>query len=156
MNGIQELLAHMAWADATLLAAWAAGPDPEDEELRRRWHHIALVQGAFHTVLTGDVFTHDPNAPTPGFAALRDWTRRNHAAMGELLEGADLDRTARFPWFPDPPCILTVREALTQVALHTQHHRGQVATRLKALGGQPLDVDYILWVWKGRPAADWP
>jgi uncharacterized damage-inducible protein DinB len=50
---------------------------------------------------------------------------------------------------------VTVAEALTQVAMHTQHHRGQLMTRLKALGGQPQNVDYIIWAWKNRPEGRW-
>jgi uncharacterized damage-inducible protein DinB len=30
--------------------------------------------------------------------------------------------------------------------MHSEHHRAQVATRLRALGGNPPMTDYILWV----------
>jgi len=59
------------------------------------------------------------------------------------------------PWFKDPPLSLTVAEALTQGAMHSQYHRGQNATRLRDLGGEPPTTDYIVWLWKGRPQADW-
>ncbi len=61
----------------------------------------------------------------------------------------------RIPWFPDPPCIVTVAEALVQVAMHSQHHRGQCMTRLKDLGGEPKDVDWIIWLWKQKPEGRW-
>ena len=54
-------------------------------------------------------------------------------------------------WFPDPPCIITVAEALVQVAMHSQHHRGQLMTRLKDFGGEPKNVDWIIWLWKQKP-----
>jgi len=44
-------------------------------------------------------------------------------------------------------------EALTQMAMHSQWHRGQNATRLRELGAQPPTVDLIAWYWKGRPSA---
>jgi len=57
------------------------------------------------------------------------------------------------PWFPDfQP---KVSEALMQVVLHTQHHRAQIATLLRALGGDPKPVDYIVWVSKNRPEPRW-
>ena len=28
-------------------------------------------------------------------------------------------------------------------------------TRLKALGGKPQNVDYIIWAWKKRPEGVW-
>jgi uncharacterized damage-inducible protein DinB len=33
-----------------------------------------------------------------------------------------------------------------QVILHSEHHRGQVAMRLRALGAKPPVLDYIVWV----------
>jgi len=50
---------------------------------------------------------------------------------------------------------LTVTEALTQCAMHSQHHRGQNATRLRELGGEPRPTDLTFWYWKGRPAPEW-
>lgn len=55
----------------------------------------------------------------------------------------------------DPPCLIPVSDVLLQVCLHTQHHRGQNMTRLKALGAAPKNVDYIIWLWKQRPEPRW-
>ena len=51
--------------------------------------------------------------------------------------------------------MIRVDEALVQVAMHTQHHRGQLMTRLKDFGGEPKNVDWIIWLWKGKPPARW-
>jgi uncharacterized damage-inducible protein DinB len=59
------------------------------------------------------------------------------------------------PWFPEPACVITVAEALVQVAMHSQHHRGQCMTRLKDFGGEPKNVDWIIWLWKQKPQARW-
>jgi uncharacterized damage-inducible protein DinB len=40
--------------------------------------------------------------------------------------------------------------------MHTVYHRGQVNARVRALGGEPPLVDYIAWLWLGRPAPEWP
>jgi hypothetical protein len=37
-------------------------------------------------------------------------------------------RQVQIPWFQDPPCLITVAQALVQAAMHTQHHRGQLMT----------------------------
>jgi hypothetical protein len=55
----------------------------------------------------------------------------------------------------DPPLTITVAEALTQCAMHSHYHRGQNATRLRDLGGEPPPTDLIYWQWKGRPAGAW-
>ena len=47
-----------------------------------------------------------------------------------------------------PEALPGVRTWLVQTVLHSQHHRGQVATRLRAFGGNPPTVDYILWARK--------
>jgi uncharacterized damage-inducible protein DinB len=39
--------------------------------------------------------------------------------------------------------------------MHSHYHRGQNATRLRELGGDPPGTDLITWIWKGRPAASW-
>ncbi len=42
-----------------------------------------------------------------------------------------------------------------QVANHSTYHRGQVNRSLRQLGGEPPLVDYIAWVWFGKPKAEW-
>ena len=41
---------------------------------------------------------------------------------------------------------VSVRQAILQICLHSQGHRPQCATRLRALGGTPPGTDYVLWV----------
>ncbi len=40
--------------------------------------------------------------------------------------------------------------------MHSTHHRGQVAARLRELGGEPPLVDFIAWLWWKRPEPEWP
>jgi uncharacterized damage-inducible protein DinB len=44
---------------------------------------------------------------------------------------------------------------LLQVCLHSQGHRAQAAKLLRALGGTPPMLDFILWR-VDRPAPPWP
>jgi uncharacterized damage-inducible protein DinB len=50
----------------------------------------------------------------------------------------------------------TLAETVLQVASHSTYHRGQVNARLRETGGEPPLVDYIAWIWFGRPAPEWP
>ena len=158
---LRDLYGHQEWADAAhwrAIEACAAARD--DRTIRDRLHHIAIVQRAFFWIV-GDRKV--PFALTkPGdFAALADlkqYSRDHHAHMRETIatiSDARLAETMDVPWFKDPTLTLTVTEALTQCAMHSQWHRGQNATRLRELGGDPPAVDLIVWFWKGRPAADW-
>ena len=57
--------------------------------------------------------------------------------------------------FGREPAPATLAETAFQVASHSTYHRGQVNTRLRELGAEPPLVDYIAWLWLGRPAAEW-
>ena len=57
--------------------------------------------------------------------------------------------------FGDPRGNVTLGDTALQVVAHTTHHRGQVMTRLRELGGEPPLVDYVIRVWSGSPAAEW-
>ena len=153
-----DLLAHSEWANAVFFHAWAKSPARENEEMRRRVRHMVGVQAGFLCVFKGEPFSIPPDGPPPSFEELQARAVASHANLREFvqsLDGTALARTVHIPWFPDPPCIITIAEALVQVAMHTQHHRGQLMTRLKDFGGEPKNVDWIIWLWKGRPEARW-
>ncbi|WP_306600670.1 DinB family protein [Geothrix sp. 21YS21S-2] len=155
---LRDMHDHMAWADAVWFEAWGTSGFQDDEDLRQRVRHMADTESAFLMVLRGEHVRFDPATPLPSFEALRTHTRANHEAYRALfreMPPEGLGRDLVVPWFPGPPCHITVDEALTQVAMHTQHHRGQLMTRLKGLGGKPLNVDYIIWTWKKRPEGRW-
>jgi uncharacterized damage-inducible protein DinB len=155
---LRDMFRHMAWADAVWFQTWSKSGFQEDPDLLQRMQHTADVQGAFLMVLRGEEVLFPGEPPVPEFHRLRELTRGNHAAFDAMFRAMEPDtilQTVLVPWFPGPPCLVTVAEALTQVAMHTQHHRGQFMTRLKALGGKPQNVDYIIWAWKQRPEGRW-
>ena len=157
IGSLKDLLAHQAWADATFFWAWGNSTALDDEELRTRTEHLVSVQEAFLQVLKGDASAISER-PLPGFSELKSRCEASHQvfrALGRGLDEASLDRVVHVPWFPDPPCLISVTDALLQVCLHSQHHRGQIMTRLKALGATPKNVDYIIWLWKQKPEARW-
>lgn len=154
---LKDLLGHQAWADAMFFHAWGKSAVREDLDLRTRTGHLVDVQEAFLAILQGGSPTLE-DRPVPDFEALKGRCWAGHAAFQALIRSLDeaaLACTVRVPWFPDPPCLVTVAEALVQVCMHTQHHRAQNMTRLKALGAVPKNVDYIIWLWKQRPEPRW-
>ena len=169
LEHLRDLLNHMTWADAQFFYAWSKGP-VEDEELRERWAHVLGTATFFMEILRGE---HDLpwdkilsgqvrppwlDQPLKTFDDLKSLTLANHEKVASTLANWDeaaLEHKVLIPWFPDPPCVLSAAEALMQAILHTQHHRGQCMTRLKDKGGKNSNVDYIIWIWKGRPAGRW-
>jgi len=155
---LRELMDHAEWANAVFFHAWGRSPARDHEEMRRRVGHIIGVQQGFLSVLRGEAPGSPPSGPPPSFEALKERACTSHAGLRDFAAGLDseaLSRTVRIPWFPDPPCVITVAEALVQVAMHTQHHRGQCMTRLKDFGGEPKNVDWIIWLWKQKPQGRW-
>ena len=154
---LKDLLSHQAWADATFFYAWGASGATEDVDLRSRTDHMLSTTEAFLQVLKGDSVVM-PERPLPGFPDLKARCEAGHEvlkALGRGLDEASLAKTIRIPWFPDPPCVIPVSDALLQVCLHSQHHRGQCMARLRALGAAPKNVDYIIWLWKQKPEPRW-
>ena len=158
LDHVRRLLAHAEWANAVFFHAWAKSPARDDEEMRRRVGHVVGVQEGFLKILKAENAGGPPSGPPPTFDELKARAISSHGdlrAFAQVLDEPALAGTARIPWFPDPPCVVSVAEALVQVAMHTQHHRGQLMTRLKDFGGEPKNVDWIIWLWKDRPTARW-
>jgi uncharacterized damage-inducible protein DinB len=158
---LRDLYGHQEWADALHWAAFESHAGAlQDERLRERLHHIHLVQRAFLAIARK---SGPPAKPRPeDFAStdeLKTEARRTHEDARRFLEEASdaaLAEPANLPWFKDPPLEISLAQALHQCAMHSQYHRGQNATRLKELGGEPPLCDLIIWWWKGRPPARWP
>jgi uncharacterized damage-inducible protein DinB len=151
-------MSYVEWANAVFFHAWDQSPARDQEEMRRRLDHLIGVQQGFLSVLRGENPGGPKDGPPSTFDELKARARTCHAGLHDFaasLNPEGIARTVRIPWFPDPPCVITVHQALVQLAMHSQHHRGQCMTRLKDCGGEPKNVDWIIWLWKQKPQARW-
>ena len=156
LSMLRDLFNHQAWADAAILAAVRSHPAAaEDEALRKTLHHIAVTQRAFLSLFLERPF--DPKTefriPTElkDIEALFREAHRDETAYVGKLEEAGLSRVLDLPWIGSRA---STGEALMQVVMHSQSHRGQCATRLRAIGGNPPMTDFIVWI-KDRPVPVW-
>jgi uncharacterized damage-inducible protein DinB len=158
---LRDLFGHQGWADSEHWRAIESHPPARDDQLiRGRLHHLHLVQRAFMWAVDDQKaeFVMSEPADFKSFDELKAFARETHAGINQHLSSvsdARLVEKVSIPWFKEPPLTITVGEALAQCAMHSQWHRGQNATRLRDLGGEPPTVDLIVWFWKGRPAAQW-
>lgn len=157
---LEELYAHQEWADAEHWRAFEAySAALEDKAIRERLLHIHQVQHAFLWI-TGPKtsgFTIKKLEDFATMAEVKKYAQQYHTAVADLLRGLrqdKLEEVVEAPWFT-PPVKLSRRHALTQAAMHSHYHRGQNATRLRELGGAPPLTDFIIWLRKGQPAAQW-
>ncbi|HEY4563154.1 MAG TPA: DinB family protein [Thermoanaerobaculia bacterium] len=164
---LTELARHMEWADALAWRSVLSFQEARGDERIRMWlYHIHMVQRAFLRVWRNEALRFRDPSEFPDLAALAAWGREGHREIQEFLAAADpasLERPVHLPWSAEVETMLgrpisevTLAQTATQVVLHTMHHRGQVNARLRTLGGEPQYVDYIVWLWQGQPAADWP
>lgn len=160
------LAAHMEWADALVWSTALQSRAAREDAKTRGWlHHLHTVQRVFTTTWRGAPVQLTDIASFDGLPALATWGRAGLADLRAWIAAADaaaLDRPVVMPWaqrFAGPGQAVThpsVAQSLLHLALHTAHHRGQVNARLRELGAEPPLVDYIAWIWKGRPAPEWP
>jgi uncharacterized damage-inducible protein DinB len=156
---LSDLCAHQTWADAEhwrALEACAGALD--DPAIRARLHHIQLVELAFLCIAQAFPLVPTQLSDFPSMAALKHESRRTHEDLATFVASGAPERLAAhvtIPWFKDPPVVVTVAEALTQAVMHSHYHRGQNATRLRELGGEPPLTDLVIWWWRGRPGPCW-
>lgn len=160
---LRWLVEHMEWADAALWQAVLATPGaPADARLRQLLHHTALV----HWIYLGFWREEDRGMPAleafEDLAALQEWARTTHAETARFIgTSPDPGRLVPIPWEEQLKARFgsarpaSLGDTLLQVSTHSTYHRGQVNARLRELGGTPAEVDYIIWVWAGRPEAAW-
>jgi uncharacterized damage-inducible protein DinB len=157
---LDELFAHQEWADAEHWRAFEAHHVAlEDKAIRERLLHIHMVQHAFlwATSPQKSGFTRKELTDFPAMSDLKEYARHGLAEFNALLNSTSPDRleeVVEVPWFK-PPVKISMRQALTQAAMHSHYHRGQNATRLRELGGAPPTTDFIVWLRDGRPEARW-
>jgi uncharacterized damage-inducible protein DinB len=157
---LDDLYAHQEWADAEHWRAFEAHPAAlADKAIRERLLHIHLVQHAFLWVTSPkrSEFLFKKLDDFPSVADLKNYGHQGLEEMNELLKKTDqhrLDELIEVVWFK-PVLKISVRQALTQAAMHSHYHRGQNATRLRELGGVPPGTDFIEWLHQGQPAAQW-
>jgi uncharacterized damage-inducible protein DinB len=159
---LRALARHMAWADRLVWTRVHATPAAAgDTKVGDTLHHVHLVQHIFLQAWTQAAFQVRERSTFGTLLDLERWGHEAHAGVLSFLEratAADLDGELRMPWAShfearakQPAGVHTLGESALQVFLHTQHHRGQVCSRLRELGGEPPTVDFIVWLWAGRP-----
>jgi uncharacterized damage-inducible protein DinB len=154
---LRDLVHHKAWASAVLLAAIRKSDAASDDDaLRTLLHHIILANRFWLFSCLDRPFAVDEESRIPGsLAVISDLFRATHAMEAEWVSHVDdsgLARVLEGPLIPGGCC--SVAHAYMQVCMHSQGHRSQCATRLRALGGEPPGTDFILWL-TDRPSPHW-
>lgn len=161
----RSVLTHMEWADALTWGAVRDLPGAQaDERLKWLFHHIHLVQWVYLQAWRGDPFQVTELKTYPDLAAVEAWARPYYplvTAFAETIDEAKFAQALDFPWSSmieekfGKVLPATMSESAWQVFSHTSYHRGQIATRIREIGGEPPLVDFLVWVWGGKPNPQW-
>ncbi len=150
---LKDLARHQQWADAEHWKTIRAnGALLEDAELRTRLNHMLNAQKMLMTLASGG--QPDPAAMkevTESMDQLEAAIVKTNAAFVEALDSADLDRKLALPRGPKGPFEAPAGVILLQALTHSQHHRGQNASRMRELGVKPPMTDYVFWFALGMP-----
>jgi uncharacterized damage-inducible protein DinB len=160
LDVLRDLFRHMEWADEVVWRVADTLDGPADDRLRHLLLHIHVVQRAFLSVWTGKPLAFPEPGEFPSLPSLRAWSLPCYHDLGDFITSLSPERLSdevRLPWAAalaarGMPFVPTLGETMFQVTSHSTYHRGQVNARLRELGAEPPLVDYIAWIWLGRPA----
>jgi uncharacterized damage-inducible protein DinB len=147
---LHDMARHQAWADAEHWKVLHANPGAlEDGEIRKRLNHMVAAQEMLVSLARGGM----PSQPRD-----RESVDELAASMSQAREGLetalaslDLDKVISLPRGPQGPFEAPAGVILLQALTHSQHHRGQNASRMRELGVKPPMTDFIIWYALGRP-----
>lgn len=167
IHWIHDLFQHMEWADAyvweSVFKLETLETDPRLDELL---YHIHSVQHVFLQVWENQpVIVAEPSG-FPHLTAISQWGHEYYQKLSSYLNEVDeaaLEKPSIVPWAAQvekylgrPAHPTTLADTMIQVTTHTAYHRGQINALLRKLNVQPPLVDYIAWIWAGKPEASWP
>lgn len=146
LSHLTKLHAHNTWAEETILQ-FLRRLGSESAEINRLIAHNGAAQEIWSARLLRKTTT------TTVFpeSNLDEIERASKAALAAVeryvaqLKEADLDRVIEYRTTTGVEQKSTVEDILLHVALHSAHHRGQIARRLRELGHAPPHLDYIHW-----------
>ena len=144
------------WCNTVSLDAVA----PHADRVPRSLAWLNHVLGAKRIWLARVTATPMPFGVNPTFSAAElaeqfEIARDGWARYLDTQTDADMTRVIHYHSLKGDPFQSALGDILAHVPVHGQHHRGQVNARLREIGGEPPLVDYIAWIWFGRPAPDW-
>ena len=162
----RELYRHMEWADARVWSAvTSSDAASSSEKILQKLRHIHRTQQFFLKVWRGEeiVFQKIEGTLADEYALVRQYYGEIHPFVASVDESA-FPRELSLPWADrfaqrsglEKASPTTLGDTLFQAVAHTNYHRGQANTLLRELGIEPPLVDYIAWLWLGKPDIAWP
>jgi len=149
---LRDLARHQAWADT---AHWKALHENstllEDLEIRKRVNHMVMALRMLTGLAQGEAVDPSGMKDIDSADQLEAELGKANAELIQALDTIDLQRMIALPRGPNGPWEAPAGVLLLQAIMHSQHHRGQNASRMRQLGAPPPMTDFVVWYALGRP-----
>jgi uncharacterized damage-inducible protein DinB len=146
---LKRLLAYDDWANRETLASLEAIGSPLPRSVRLLGHIVGAER-----LWYGRIMHDEPGPIWPELSlaecreAVHELSRRWADYLHDLTP-AGLGQTVAYVNSKGEPWTSRVGDILTHVVLHSSHHRGQIASDIRAAGHEPPYADYIHAVRRG-------
>ena len=139
---------HLTWANARILKV-LQNMKVENEETVQLFSHILFAEKVWFTRLQGLDSSNIPIWTEVDLKVCSELVEQNKELSTKFLSqlsNTDLDKLVFYRNSKGTEFKNTIREILTHIALHGQHHRGQINLKLRADGIEPANIDFITFV----------
>jgi len=147
-----DMARHQAWADAAHWKTLRENPALlEDAEIRKRLNHMVTAVNMLTTLAREQTPDFGGRKEIDSIDELEASMGKTHEELAATLASVDLDKMIALPRGPKGPFEAPAGVLLLQAITHSQHHRGQNASRMRQLGATPPMTDFVVWHALGRP-----
>ena len=147
MKTIQKMFEHLNWANQRILET-LQNVEIGDQQLSL-FSHILYAEQIWVARLNGMDSSQMPIWSDGDITVCAKLSKQNEESFTILLSelaNTELDNLITYTNSKGEEFKTSIRDILTHVALHGQYHRGQINSRLRAAGVEPVSTDYIIFV----------
>ncbi len=142
---IKKLCAYDAWADRVVCEALTTVP-AQNAGVARLVGHLMGAKEIWLQRIGGGAGPATERFPSVEISEAVGRLKIADAEMLRLASGDNLEAVIAYRDTKGDPHQEPLRDILIHLVNHSTYHRGQLATAIKAAGGEPAGSDYILWV----------
>ena len=139
---------HLNWANQCILETLQSIED-ENQEVNRLFSHILFAEKVWITRLRGLDSSRLPIWLEVDMEVCAELVMQNEESLTTFLTNlanSDLDKLIFYTNSKGTEFKNSVRDILTHIAMHGQYHRGQINSRLRADGIEPVNIDFITFL----------
>ena len=139
---------HLNWANQCILETLQSIED-ENQEINRLFSHILFAEKVWITRLRGLDSSGLPIWLDVDMEVCAELVMHNEKSLTTFLTNlvnSDLDKLIIYSNSKGTEFKNSIRDILTHIAMHGQYHRGQINSRLRANGIEPVNIDFITFL----------